>query len=120
MTAAMLFPSLSDHLGESAYCSLHTSFHHQGQWASGQQLWVVSVCASRWPSQEHCEWQLYEVGLYLDIDWVASLSLLGGRGVISIDAPQSGHFNVMCGWRPRMWCDFCGLRAVALSSVGCG
>ena len=81
---------------------------------------MVSGCASRWRSREQCEWQLYEVGLYLDIGWVASLSRLGGRGVGSVDAPQRGRSDFMSGRRPRMWCDVRGLRAVALSSVGCG
>ena len=120
MTAATSLPSLRHRLGESAYCSLHGSLRRRGQWTSGRRLRVVSDCASRWRSREQCEWQLYEVGLYLDIGWVASLSRLGGRGVGSVDAPQRGRSDFMSGRRPRMWCDVRGLRAVALSSVGCG
>jgi len=120
MTAATSFPSLRHRLGESTYCSLHGSLRRRGQWTSGRRLRVVSDCAPRWRSREQCEWQLYEVGLYLDIGWVASLSRLGGRGVGSVDAPQRGRSDFTSGRRPRMWCDVRGLRAVALSSVGCG
>ena len=120
MTAATSFPSLRHRLGESACCSLHGSLRRRGQWTSGRRLRVVSDCASRWRSREQCEWQLYEVGLYLDIGWVASLSRLGGRGVGSVDAPQRGRSDFTSGRRPRMWCGVRGLRAVVLCSMGCG
>ena len=86
----------------------------------GRLLRVVSGCAPRWRSREQCEWQLYEVGLWLNIGWVAFLFRLGGRDVGSVDAPQKGRSDFMSGRRPRMWCDVRGLRAVGLSSVGCG
>ena len=60
------------------------------------------------------------MGLDLDIGWVSSLSRLGGGGVGLVDAPQRGWSDFMSGRQPRMWCEVRGLRAVALSSVGCG
>ena len=52
--------------------------------------------------------------------WVAILGHLGGRLVGPVDAFQRGRSDFASGQRPRMWCDIRGLRAVALSSMGCG
>ena len=68
---------------------------------------MVSDCMSRWQSREQCEWQLYEVGLYLHIGWVASLSRLGGRGVGSADMPKKGGLTLRRGGGPG-----CGATAV--------
>ena len=51
---------------------------------------------------------------------MAILGHFGGRLVGPIDALQRGRSDFMSGRRPRIWCDVRGLRAVALSSVGCG
>ena len=52
--------------------------------------------------------------------WVRTLSCVGGKVVGSIDASQRGRLDGMSGRRSRMWCGVHGLRAVVLSSVGCG
>lgn len=51
---------------------------------------------------------------------VAAWCCVGSEVVGLVDATQRGRFDFTLGRRPRMWCGVRGLRAVVLSSVGCG
>ncbi|XBH58152.1 hypothetical protein VPH35_079636 [Triticum aestivum] len=100
MMAATSFPSLRHRLGESAF-------------AVCMDLFIVGDSGCRGGG---FEWFLI---VRRDGDLGNNVSDNSMRGVGSVDAPQRGRSNFTSGRRPRMWCDVRGLRAVALSSVGC-